>query len=137
MFEIEEMIFLFDITNMYAEGVYGSSHIFQYSRSKEKRNDLKAVVLAAVVNTKGLLVRTDIFEGNRQDVTTLEEMIDSLERVLNPDKRVFVMDAGFSSKTNLSWLKENNYDYITVMRSSGIHYTPIGEVTDMTDKKAA
>lgn len=80
-------------------------------------------------------MRTKIFESNRQDVTTLEEMTGSLEQGLNPGKRVIVMDAGFSSKTNLSWLKEHNYDYITVMRSSGIHYTPIGEVTDMTDNK--
>lgn len=135
MFEIEEKILLFDITNMYAEGAYGSSQIFQYGRSKEKRNDLKVVVLAVVVNTEGLLVRSEIFEGNRQDVTTLEEMIGSLEQGLNPGKRIVVMDAGFSSKNNLLWLKEHNYDYITVMRSSGIHYMPAGEVTAMTDNK--
>ena len=135
MFEIEEKILLFDITNMYAEGVYESSQIFQYGHSKERRNDLKVVVLAAVVNTDGLLVRTEIFEGNRQDVTTLEEMIGSLEQGLNPGRRVIVMDAGFSSKSNLLWLKNNNYDYITVMRSSGIHYTPLGEVTEMRDNK--
>lgn len=41
-----------------------NSELSQYGRSKEKRGlrgDCKIVVLAAVVNTEGLLVRTMIF----------------------------------------------------------------------------
>ena len=55
-------------------------------------------VFAAVVNTDGLLVRTEIFEGNRQDVTTLEEGIGSLEENLDTCKHLVVMDAGFSAQ---------------------------------------
>ena len=97
MFDIDEKILLFDITNMYAEGAYSSSGLFQYGRSKEKRDDLKIVVLAAVVNRDGLLVRTNIYDGNRQDITTLEEVVGSLEKGLNSGKRVIVIDAGFFS----------------------------------------
>ena len=70
MFSIEENVYIMDITNMYAEGQYLESELFRYGRSKEKRDDCKVVVLAAVVNTDGLLVRTRIYEGNRADVTT-------------------------------------------------------------------
>ena len=42
---------------------------------RKKRDDCKTVVLAAVVNTEGLLVRTMIYEGNRSDSTTLEEVV--------------------------------------------------------------
>ena len=45
---------------------------------RKKRDDCKTVVLAAVVNTEGLLVRTMIYEGNRSDSTTLEEVVESL-----------------------------------------------------------
>ena len=74
-----EHVLLFDLTNMYFEGRMDGSTICRYGRSKEKRNDCKIVGLGAVVNTEGILCRTQIFEGDRQDVTTLEEVIGSLE----------------------------------------------------------
>lgn len=125
MFGIEERILLFDITNTYFEGRMANSEICRYGRSKEKRSDCKIVVLAAVVNTNGLLVRTMIYEGNRQDVTTLEEVVGSLSGPAPQETgRIVVMDAGFYSKENVGWLKENGYDYITVLPSSGKKFTP-------------
>jgi transposase len=136
MFNIEEKILLFDLTNTYFEGRMGGSALCQYGRSKEKRSDAKIVVLAAVVNTDGLLVRTEIFEGNRQDTTTLQEIIGFLEKDLFQTRRLVVMDAGFYSESNLQWLKDNAYDYITVMRSSGkTAYTSLSEVKTVTDNK--
>jgi hypothetical protein len=135
MFDIEDRILLFDLTNTYFEGKMEDSKICKRGHSKEKRDDCKIVVLAAVVNTEGLLVRTEIFEGNRQDVTTLEEVIGSLEENLDTCKHLVVMDAGFSSAANLQWLKDHGYDYITVMRSSGVKYTAEGPVRTITDNK--
>ena len=95
MFHLEEKILLFDITNAYFEGRMEESGLCRFGRSKEKRNDCKIVVLAAVVNTEGLLVRTMIYEGNRQDKTTLEEVIGSISKETSPDaKKILVMDAG-------------------------------------------
>ena len=135
MFDIEDRILLFDLTNTYFEGKMEDSKICKRSHSKEKRDDCKIIVLAAVVNTEGLLVRTEIFEGNRQDVTTLEDVIGSLEENLDTCKHLVVMDAGFSSAANLQWLKDHGYDYITVMRSSGVKYTAEGPVRTITDNK--
>ena len=135
MFDIEDRILLFDLTNTYFEGKMEESKICRRGHSKEKRDDCKIVVLAAVVNTDGLLVRTEIFEGNRQDVTTLEEVIGSLEENLDTCKHLVVMDAGFCSAANLQWLRDNGYDFITVMRSSGAKYTTEGPVRTITDNK--
>lgn len=116
MFGIEEKILLFDITNAYFEGRMEHSRICQYGRSKEKRHDCKIVVLAAVVNTEGLLVRTMIYEGNRIDSTTVEEVVGSLSGETSGDaRRIVVMDAGFYTKDNISWLESNGFDYITVL----------------------
>ena len=135
MFDIEDRILLFDLTNTYFEGKMEESKLCRRGRSKEKRDDCKIVVLAAVVNTDGLLVRTEIFEGNRQDVTTLEAVFGSLEDNLDTCKHLVVMDAGFCSVANLQWLKGHGYDYITVMRSSGAKYTVEGPVRTITDNK--
>ena len=95
-----------------------------HGRSKEKRYDCKIVVLAAVVNTDGLLVRTMIYEGNRQDVTTVKEVVGTLADQTSPEARkIVVMDAGFYSDANAKWLLENHFDYITVLPSGYAKFT--------------
>jgi transposase len=76
------------------------SELCQYGRSKEKRSDCPLVALGAVVNTQGMLVRSRIFEGNRADCKTLQEMIGSLEgsTTCDIDSKIVVMDAGISTK---------------------------------------
>ena len=124
MFQLEEKILLFDITNAYFEGRMENSDLCRFGRSKEKRNDCKIVVLAAVVNTEGLLVRTAIYEGNRQDRTTLEEVIGSISKETSPDaKKIVVMDAGFYTKDNIKWLTDHHFDYITVLPSGDAKFS--------------
>ena len=95
-----------------------------HGHSKEKRNDCKIVVLAAVVNTDGLLVRTMIYEGNRQDVTTVKEVVGTLASETSAEARkIVVMDAGFYSAANAKWLTENHFDYITVLPSGYAKFT--------------
>ena len=124
MFNLEEKILLLDISNTYFEGRMEDSKLCFHGRSKEKRNDCKIVVLAAVVNTEGLLVRTMIYEGNRQDVTTVREVVGLLDAETSPEARkIVVMDAGFYSADNTRWLVENHFDYITVLPSGYARFT--------------
>ena len=124
MFHLEEKILLLDITNTYMEGRMADSGLCFFGRSKEKRSDCKLVVLAAVVNTEGLIVRTMIYEGNRQDVTTLQEVVGTLSAATSQDARkIVVMDAGFYSSENARWLTDNNFDYITVLLSGCAKFT--------------
>ena len=124
MFHLEEKILLLDITNTYFEGRMEDSKLCFHGRSKEKRYDCKIVVLAAVVNTDGLLVRTMIYEGNRQDVTTVKEVVGTLADQTSPEARKIVgMDAGFYSDANAKWLLENHFAYITVLPSGYAKFT--------------
>ena len=124
MFNLEEKILLMDISNTYFEGRMEGSGICFHGRSKEKRDDCKIVVLAAVVNTDGLLVRTMIYEGNRQDVTTVEDVVGTLAGQTSPEARkIVVMDAGFYSAANVRWLVGNHFDYITVLPSGYAKFT--------------
>ena len=124
MFNLEEKILLMDISNTYFEGRMEHSKICFHGRSKEKRDDCKIVVLAAVVNTDGLLVRTMTYEGNRQDVTTVKEVVGTLTDQTSPEARkIVVMDAGFYSDANVRWLVENHFDYVTVLPSGHAKFT--------------
>ena len=95
------------------------------------------MVLATVVNTEGLLVRTMIYEGNRHDSTTVEEVVGTLAKTTAQDaKRIVVTDAGFYSKSNVNWLKANGFDYITVLPSGDNKFeSTSSEIIDHTDNK--
>lgn len=55
LFDIEDKIVLFDLTNTYFEGRKEHSNLAKFGRSKEKRSDAKLVVLAMVINVEGFI----------------------------------------------------------------------------------
>ena len=64
LFDLQDEIILYDLTNIYFEGDKRSSNLAQYGRSKEKRSDCPLVVLALVVNVEGFIKHSSIFQGN-------------------------------------------------------------------------
>ena len=59
LFDLQDRIMLYDLTNTYFEGTKANSQLAKYGRSKEKRSDAKLVVLAMVINIEGFIVYTD------------------------------------------------------------------------------
>lgn len=78
LFDLEDKIILYDLTNTYFEGRKANSKLAQFGRSKEKRSDAKLVVLALVINVEGFIKYSSILEGNIADCKTLSAMIDKL-----------------------------------------------------------
>jgi hypothetical protein len=119
LFNLQDRIIFYDLTNTYFEGRKGDSKIARFGRSKEKRSDAKIVALAAVINAEGFLKYSKIYQGNMADVKTLETTIAEISHLTSQSLRkpIIVMDAGISSEDNLAMLKEKQYDYICVSRS--------------------
>ena len=124
LFDIEDRIMLYDLTNTYFEGRKQGSKLAQYGRSKEKRSDARLVVLALVVNPEGFIKYSSILEGNMADSKTLEGMINKLrvKTSSSAKKALVVIDAGIATDGNLKMIKENGYDYLCVSRSSLKNY---------------
>jgi hypothetical protein len=55
LFDLEDKIVLYDLTNTYFEGEKRNSTLAKFGRSKEKRSDAKLIVLALVINQEGFL----------------------------------------------------------------------------------
>jgi hypothetical protein len=51
LFDLNDKIILYDLTNTYFEGRMQNSKIAKFGRSKEKRKDARLIVLAVVINT--------------------------------------------------------------------------------------
>ena len=120
LFDIQDKIILYDLTNTYFEGRKQGSKLAKYGRSKEKRSDAKLVVLGLVVNPEGFIKYSSILEGNMTDSKTLEGMIRKLriKTSSSAKKALVVIDAGIATEENLKMILANGYDYLCVTRSS-------------------
>lgn len=120
LFNLQDKIILYDLTNTYFEGRMNSSQLAKFGRSKEKRSDAKLIVLAVVINAEGFLKYSDIFEGNTSDCSTLKTVIIALNQRAGytSGKPIIVMDAGIATEANIQFLKDEKYDYLCVSRSN-------------------
>jgi len=142
LFDIEDKIMLYDLTNTYFEGRKQGSALAKFGRSKEKRSDARLVVLAMVINPEGFIKYSAILEGNMSDPSTLEGMINKLrvKTSSSAKKALVVIDAGIATEDNLKMIREKGYDYMCVSRSTLKNYTmeadaPTVTVTDNRKQK--
>ncbi|MBK9737916.1 MAG: IS1634 family transposase [Saprospiraceae bacterium] len=126
LFDIQDKIYLYDLTNTYFEGEKRNSLMAQRGRSKEKRTDAKLIVLGLVVNVEGFIKYSNIFEGNMSDCKTLSDMIEHLHKSVYKNqetKPVVVIDAGIGTEENLQIINSKGFDYLCVRRSKLQEYT--------------
>lgn len=117
LFDLQDKIILYDLTNTYFEGQKRNSKLAKFGRSKEKRSDAKLIVLALVINTEGFIKYSNVFEGSKSDSASLPQIIDNIRIKTSEDKRaVVVLDAGIATQENLALLQQKGYDYVCVSR---------------------
>ena len=129
LFNLDEKLVFYDLTNTYFEGKALSNPKAQFGWSKEKRKDCKLVTLGFIIDKKGFPKRSKVMKGNKYEPDSLLKMIALLENKtieeLKQSKgirknRTVVMDAGIALDSNLAMLKEYGYDYICVARTKPI-----------------
>ncbi|MEI9479993.1 MAG: IS1634 family transposase, partial [Deltaproteobacteria bacterium] len=116
LFNLEEKILLYDLTNTFFEGTGKYNGKAHFGVSKEKRSDCPLVTLGLVLDADGFPKRSDVFEGNVSEPGTLEGMIAALSSAGMAAKPLIVMDAGLATEGNILWLKAQGYQYIVVSR---------------------
>lgn len=116
MFNLEDTLAIYDLTNTYFEGRKTESEMARYGRSKEKRNDCKQIVMACVINAEGFIRHSEIYRGNMDDPSTLKDMIENLQSFTpaSTTRQTVVMDAGIASEENVKMLRERNLYYVCV-----------------------
>ena len=135
IFSLKEMIVLYDLTNTYFAGKAGSYPKAKRDRSKQKRSDRPLVTLGLVLDEKGFVKGSRIFEGNVSEPSTLLDMVRAIHEQTKKEspplfvaKPTVVMDAGIASEENIALLKGNGFSYIVVSRSKPEHITNDGFV---------
>lgn len=111
LFELDYDLLLYDVTSTYFEGA-ADPVIAKRGYSRDHRPDCVQVNIALVVTREGMPLGYEIFPGNTTDVTTVEEIVSSMEARFGKANRVWVMDRGMVSAENIAWLNETGRRYV-------------------------
>jgi transposase len=136
LFDLEERIILYDLTNTFFEGSCRYNKKAHFTSSKDKRWDCPLVTLGLVLGESGFPKKSKVFPGNASEPWTLKEMIQDLSCERSLLKPTIVLDAGLATEANIRWLKENQYTYLVVSRVKKKEIPPhVDMITIKEDKK--
>lgn len=112
LFGVKYDLMLYDVTSTYFEGEANGNALAQRGHSRDQRPDCKQVCIALVVTREGIPLGYEVFAGNKNDVTTVEEIVQAMEKKYGKADRVWVMDRGMVSEENLEFLKKRDTRYV-------------------------
>ena len=105
LFGLEYDLLLYDVTSTYFEGQAEANPLAQRGYSRDHRPDCKQVCIGLVVSKCGMPLGYEVFAGNRADVTTLQEIVETMERRYGRADRIWVGDRGMVSAENIAFLE--------------------------------
>ncbi len=112
LFAIEYDLLLYDVTSTYFEGVAARNEMARRGHSRDQRGDCLQVCVALVVTREGMPLGYEVFDGNTTDVTTVKTIVGTMEARYGLAQRIWVMDRGMRSKSNVQWLQETGRRYL-------------------------
>ena len=125
LFELEYDLMLYEVTSTHFEGEAKANPLARRGYSRDHRPDRpstalwavslsnrKQVCIGLVVSKCGMPFGYEVFPGNRQDGTTLQEIVETMEARYGKANRIWVVDRGMVSETNMSFLASEGRRYI-------------------------
>jgi transposase len=117
LFNLDDTVYLYDLTSTYFEGAMERNPQAQRGYSRDHRPDCKQVVVGLVLNRDGFPKAHEIFDGNRQDRTTIDDMLDALEKRCGKRLGATVaVDRGMAYEENLTQIKARGLHYVVAGR---------------------
>jgi transposase len=121
LFGLDWTVTLYDLTNTYFEGEAPINPKAKRGHSKEQRSDSPLLTLGLVLDGSGFARRSQVFDGNVVEGTTLAGMLQGLGA---PAGALVVMDRGIATAENLRWLRAQGYRYLVVSRERQRQFDP-------------
>ena len=112
LFDLKYDLLLYDVTSTYFEGLAENNPQAKRGHSRDHRPDCKQVCIALVVTREGIPLGYEVFDGNRVDVTTVEQIVSTMEARYGLADRIWVMDRGMTSAANIAWLQSTKHRYL-------------------------
>jgi len=112
LFGLEYDLLLYDVTSTYFEGEAKRNPLARRGYSRDKRSDCKQVCIGLVVSKCGMPLGYEVFQGNRNDVKTLQTVVETIEARYGRADRIWVGDRGMMSRANIEFLQSGDRRYI-------------------------
>jgi transposase len=112
LFDLEYDLLLYDVTSTYFEGQATGNAQARRGHSRDHRPDCKQVCIGLVVSRCGMPLGYEVFAGNRLDATTLEEIVETMEKRYGRADRIWVLDRGMTRKETMPFLGQHGRRYI-------------------------
>jgi hypothetical protein len=103
---------LYDVTSTFFEGQAVGNSKAARGYSRDSRADCKQVCIGLVVSPEGLPLAYEVFKGNRNDVTTVQEIVEMMEQKYGQAERIWVLDRGMVGEENIEYLRGRKAHYI-------------------------
>jgi len=117
LFSLKPELVLYDITSAYFEGSGPPGFARHgYSRDGKPRN---TQVIVGVVMVNGWPIVHQVWEGNRLDHTTVQQVVGELRRRFEFSRLVFVGDRGMVTEENLQQLVDEGQGYLVGVKRRG------------------
>ena len=119
LFNLDDTVYLYDLTSTYFEGQATANPQAKRGYSRDKRPDCKQVVVGLVLDGDGFPKAHEIFDGNTQDRRSLDQMLDALEK--RTGKKLgatVIVDRGMAFAENLEQIRKRELHYLVAGRQS-------------------
>lgn len=118
--------FFYDITSSYFEG--SRCVIAKLGYSRDHRPDREQIVIALMITPEGYPFYWRVLEGNTQDVTTIEALVQDVRKRFGIERCTLVFDRGMVSADNLKVIGSEQLKYVSAMDKDEIRTTLLDEV---------
>ena len=93
---------LYDITSSYLEGEYKESDLVDFGYNRDQKKGHKQIVIGLLCNAEGCPVGCEVFKGNTNDATTVNDKVAELRDQYQLERVVFVGDRGMLTAARLT-----------------------------------
>jgi len=136
LFNLDDTIYLYDLTSTYFEGQCPHNPQAKRGYSRDHRPDCKQVVIGLVLDRDGFPKAHEVFDGNRHDQTTVDDILTRLEeRTRRRGGATVVVDRGMAFAANLAQIRARGHHYLVAARypERGAHQDAFADDADWTE----
>ncbi|BCJ87704.1 IS1634 family transposase [Effusibacillus dendaii] len=123
---IHSEAFFYDITSSYVEGSRCVMAKLGYSR--DHRPDREQIVIALMITPEGYPFYWRVLEGNTQDITTVEALVQDVRKRFGIERCTLVFDRGMVSADNLKAIGQQQLKYVSAMDKDEIRTTLLDKI---------
>ncbi len=109
----------YDCTTYYFES-FNEDGFRERGMSKDNKRNETQVVMGLLIDTNGIPISYKLFNGNRHELYTMEEVIDDVLKSYAIKDIIIVADRGLNSKVNLEMIRGKGLNYIVGSKGSAV-----------------